>query len=707
MAIIGKIRGYSGLLIAIIGLGLAAFVLQDFFGSSGSSAQRGTNDVGQVGDNVISYTEFENQYQENVDMFKRQRGVDNIEPNEAFMLRQQTWDRIINDYILNEEIERLGITVSARELKDMFFGTDPHPLILSAFSPDPTSGQVDKAEMINILQSLDPYDPRLVRLEEEAKKQKKKEKYISMISKAYYVPEFFANIDYKMKNANADIRYVLKRYRTLPDSTVDISDEEMHNAYEEIKHLHKQDEMRDLEYVVFPVFPSEQDREKVYQDVLELKDEFENVDARNIESFVNSVSDKRFDSTFKSRSEINPEIDSIMFNAEEGTVYGPYLNNNEFVLSKLVAVEFRPDSMSAEHVLISFQDAMQANEEVSRSYEEAKETADSLLRVAKSRPASFPELATQMSDDPSASMNNGDLGWFKDGQMVPSFNKAVIDNPVGSIVVAESQFGFHVIKITGKSKPEKKVQIADITREIVPSSTTYSKAHSDASKFALEVRDKGNFSEVAKENDLAVRQAEKLGKMSNNIPGIENAREIVRWAFSDNVEKGSLSRIFDIEDKFVIANITKIREEGFAEMTEIEEQVTKKAMLQKKYEIISEQVLNYKEESLEVLAEKLELDVIDLFDIKMASPSITGVGKEPFVVGNAFSLDENTISEPLKGIAGVFVVELVRKEMDIEPSDFTTIQEKLMQDFNNRVERSMIEALKSNEKIEDNRELFY
>ncbi|MFO8067950.1 MAG: SurA N-terminal domain-containing protein [Bacteroidales bacterium] len=705
MAVIGKIRGYSGLLIAIIGLGLAAFVLQDFLGNK--SPQRQSMEVGRVNKNDISFNEFENLYQETLDMYKRQRGVENVEQHEAHMLRQQTWDRIITDHVLKDELEKLGITVSPRELKDMFFGEDPHPLIKSAFNPDPATGEVNRSEMINILQSLDPYDPRLVRLEEEALKQRKKEKYISMIKNGYYIPEFFAGLNYKVNNATADIQYVVERYKNIPDSIFTVGEDDMQTAYNEIKYQYEQEEMRDIEYVVFPVFASDSDREDIYNNVLELKDELENTDKDNIETFVNAVSDKRFDPTYKSKGELAPEIDSIMFDSPVGTTYGPYMHNDEFILSKLVDVEFRPDSMSAEHVLIAYQGAMRADQQITRTYSEAEEKADSIYDVLTKRQATLSNIAAEVSDDASAAHNQGDLGWFQDGQMVPSFNQAVIDNPVGSFVVAESDFGFHVIKVTGKASPVKKVQVANVAREIVPSDATYNRTYSQASEFAVKVRDNEDFSATAEEMDLTVRPANRLKKMDNNIPGIQNPREVVRWAFSEDVSVGSTSRIFEIDDKFIIANLKNIREEGYAKMDEIEDQVREHALKQKKFEQISQQINNMEGQSLSQIAEQLDLTVSDLLDVKMSTPSIAGIGNEPVVIGRAFNVEVNKVSKPINGTAGVFVIEVNRRDEDVKPSDYNVVKSRLQQEFENQAERIILEALKENAKIEDHREWFF
>ncbi|MBS4012261.1 MAG: SurA N-terminal domain-containing protein [Bacteroidetes bacterium] len=706
MAVIGKIRSYSGLLIGIIGLALVAFVLQDFLGNSGPS-RSGVSEIGKVSDNKISIHEFEQRYSEELDGYKRRKGSDNIEPHEAHMIRQQTWDRLVNDYLVDDQIESLGISVSKEELKDMFFGDEPHPFVMAAFTADPNTGQVDKAEMISILQSLDPGDPRLVRLEKEARKQRKIEKYNSLVSKGYYVPTFFAKQNFKETIVTLDLRYAMKRYSQIADSIVVVTDADMQAAYNEIKHIYDQEEMRDLEFVILPVFASEEDREKIFNEVLKLKEELESTDDRNVEPFVNTTSDRRFNPTFRTKGTLIPELEAIMFEAPQGTIYGPYMHENAFVVSMLNKIELRPDSMSASHILIAYRNAMMAEPTITRSYDEAKLKADSLVNIFKRGRADFAALASQLSDDPSAAVNKGDIGWFQDGMMVAPFTQAVIENSVGSFVVAETDFGFHVIKVTGKSQATKKIQLAEVVREIVPSSITYGKIYSQASDFALEVKKTKDFAKVAEEKGIAARSATKVKKMDNNIPGIATPREIVRWAFLEDVKVGSVSRIFEIDDRFVIATVSKVHDAGIPKLTEIEEPVRAHALNQKKFEYISAKIKEANSQSLQYIADLLANPVQDVFDLKYKASIIAGAGREPLVIGKVINNEIGSISEPIKGNSGIFVVEVIRRDEFSELPEYTSIQLDLKRNFNSRASRVLLEALKKNAKIEDHRDWFY
>jgi peptidyl-prolyl cis-trans isomerase D len=350
---------------------------------------------------------------------------------------------------------------------------------------------------------------------------------------------------------------------------------------------------------------------------------------------------------------------------------------------------------------------MMADPEITRSYQEAKGKADSLVNVLKRTRTDFAVLATELSDDPSASFNQGDLGWFQDGHMLAPFTQAIIDNPVGSFVVAETEYGFHVIKVSGKSPATKKIQLAEVAREIVPSSITFQKMYTLASDFAVEVKNTKDFAKAAEGKELVTRSAPKLKKMDNSIPGITTPRDIIRWAFSEDVKEGAVSRIFEIEDRFIIATIKKVHKEGIPLMSDIEEPVRAHALNQKKFELVASQIKEINAQSLSTLAEDIGVDVQDAWNMKYRATVLSGAGREPYVIGKAINNELSVLSEPIKGNIGVYVVEVVRRDDFIESADIQPLKDELTNSFNGRVTRVLMEALKENAKIKDFREWYY
>ncbi|TVQ10159.1 MAG: hypothetical protein EA361_14365 [Bacteroidetes bacterium] len=706
MAVIGKIRSYSGLLIAVIGIALAAFVLGDFLGYGPTGAQ--TLEVGQIGRTKIVYPEFEARVAQAVDNWRNQTGRQTPDSRENFQLRQQVWDQLVREVLMEREFEQLGIKVSADELTELVIGRDPHPAILQSFT-NPNDGSFDPQSVIDFIQNLHQMDPSMQNqwfmLEDYIREQRKETKYHTLIRKGFYVPEVLAKKDYQERNATADIRLIAKRFNEIDDTLVKVSDRDLRNVYNERKHEFKREKSRDLEYVVFPIFPSDQDRETIRQQTERLKDEM--MRSENIENFINANSDARFNPAFLTKEQLSPEIDELMFEAEVGAIHGPYVDNNAYVVSMLTDVQFRPDSMQASHILISHRGTRTATPETTRTRVQAEQKADSILSVVRRSPNTFAALATELSEDPSAFTNQGDLGWFPDGAMVEPFNEAVVNTPVNNFTVAESEFGFHVIRVTGKSAASKKVQVAHLVRTIDYSNQTFQRVYGQASAFSAALRDNKDFDAVAEEQGLSKRIADNVRPMDNTIPGIENPRGIIQWAFAERTQKGSISQIFDLEGRFVVARVAKVRDEGIPALDEIRDEMMAIAIREKKAEMIIEEFKQAQGTGITEKAASLGLEVRNVENIRFNMNTLQGFGAEPAVIGSIFALEPNTVSAPVKGNAGVFMVEITRKDEAIEPENLQAQQNQLKTTFRNRVPAESVRALRESAEIKDHRYMFY
>ena len=257
-------------------------------------------------------------------------------------------------------------------------------------------------------------------------------------------------------------------------------------------------------------------------------------------------------------------------------------------MARLMDVQMRPDSMKAEHILIAYEGAFRADEGITRTKEQAQKTADSLMDVLRADKTKLQALAFQMSDDGSAKTNNGDLGWFADGSMVGPFNEAVLVTKEGDLVMVETMFGYHVIKVTGKKDPVKKVRVAIVKRAVEPSSKTFQDIYAQASTFAGENNTRDKFETAVTNLGLNKRTATYLREMGNSIPGIENPREIIRWAYYEGIKLGEVSPVFDVGGSYVVAVLTAVREKGIMPLDQMKENLKTFVMNEKKAEVIKE-----------------------------------------------------------------------------------------------------------------------
>jgi peptidylprolyl isomerase/peptidyl-prolyl cis-trans isomerase D len=259
------------------------------------------------------------------------------------------------------------------------------------------------------------------------------------------------------------------------------------------------------------------------------------------------------------KSQLPPTVADTLINLNEGDIYGPFKVDNAFYLTKVLETKRMPDSADSKHILIRYAGTMRAPETITRTKEEAQKLADSLLGVVKKDKTKFAELASEFSDDGS-SQNGGDLGTSTPGRMVPPFDKFIFNNPTGTIGLVETDFGFHVVEVGKQSEPKKAIRLATVVKNIEPSKKTTDDVFFRASKFEVAVKD-GDFSELAKSQNLEVKPVNNLGKMEANIPGLGANRPIVNWAFNEDTKVGDIKR-FSVPEGYVIAQLTRKNEKG-------------------------------------------------------------------------------------------------------------------------------------------------
>ena len=704
MAILGKIRKRSGLAVIFVGVAITAFVLGDI----GKSTWRNPVNVGEVLDEPIKYAEFEKKVEENLTYAKQNSQNENLSFEEVFSVRQNTWNQLVSEIIMSQAYEETGITISGDELTDLIQGPNPHKFIVQNFS-NPETGQFNRDLLINFLQTLDQREPevqaQMNSLIEAIKSDRMTSKYNALIGKGYYMPKALLQKDYQLKNVKASFRYVAQSFTLIPDSLVTITDDELKAYYEKNKQNYEQEESRDIDYVIFEVLPSEDDRRTAEKEMQMLFNDMSN--ANEISSFINFNSEQKYDSSFKKKGSLPVQIDSLMFNSPVGTLASPWLDNNAFFAARLVDVQTRPDSLKASHILISYKGAFSAPETVTRTKDAAKKTADSLATILRADKKRLTEIAPNVSNDPSAKSNLGDLGWFADGQMVYPFNKAVLETKTGDITVAESAFGYHVIHVTGKTSPIKKVRVAILKHSITPSTRTQQEMYAVASSFAGQNRTLEAFQKSVTEQGLNKRTKDYTNPMDMGLPGIDNSRIVVSWAFHPETKVGDVSDVKELENKFVVATLKKIRPKGITPLEDIRQAMEASAKKEKKIEMLAKKMSEANANDLLVLAQSLNARVDTASDITFFTYNIPGLGREPAVVGELFSLNPNEISQPILGMNNAVVVKVNAFTDTPAKTDFSFERKQLENNFVSRTSSAAYKALEKLAEIKDNRVLFY
>lgn len=704
MAILGSIRKRSGVAVTFVGVAILAFIIGDFVRKDHSHKSV----IGEVAGEEITYKEFELKVEENINFTKQGLGKENLSNDEIFSVRENTWTQMVNDMIMNKQYESLGLSISEAEMTDLIQGKNPHRFIVQNFT-DPETGQFNHDLVVNFLQTLDQREPEVRKQMENLitliKADRLTQKYNALVGKAYYVPKAFAQRDYQFKNQKASFLMVSQSFSMISDSAVKVDDKDLKAYYDKNVNNFDQNRSCDIDYVVFDVTPSAEDRAAIAREIDQLFKEF--TATTDVSSFVNFNSDEKYDSTFKKKGQLPMAIDSVMFNGAIGAMAGPWEENGTLNIARLMDVQSRPDSLKASHILIAYKGAYGADQKVKRSKEAAKKTADSLVSVIKADATKLAALAPTLSNDPSASKNSGDLGWFPDGQMVPAFNNAVLNNPVNSVVPVESPFGYHVIKVTGKTVPSKKVKVAIVKREIAPSNQTIQAAYNKAAQFAGQNRTAETFEKAIAAQGLNKRTKEYIAPMDATIPGLKSPRELIRWAFGEDVKVGDVSDVKDVDGSFVVATLKVVREKGIAPFEQVKELIKPNVMREKKVKLLADKMIALKAASIEDYASKLQAKVDTLNDITFSAFNIPMVGREPKVLGRVFSLNNGELSSPIEGSNFAVVVKLNKIDETPARDNFMIEQKQAENAFYSRASTSISKALEKAADIKDNRVLFY
>ncbi|HPT03274.1 MAG TPA: SurA N-terminal domain-containing protein [Bacteroidales bacterium] len=706
MAIIGEIRKHYWLLVLIIGVALLLFIVSDFSRRS----SKHTNTIGVVAGEKISVVDFNKRVDENIEIQKMSSKKENLTSEENYQIRQSTWNQMVNEIVMDKQREKLGVSVSLDELDDMIRGKNPHQYIVQSFT-DPNTGRFDQKAVNNFLQNLDNEEmvspemkQRYLMMEKAIKNDRLNTKYNSLITKGFYLPTAFAKRTYQESNEMANVLITGVRYSVIGDSAVKVTDADYQKYYDENKYKFQQETpARDLEYVVFSVTPSQSDMAALQQDMEKLKAEF--AGATDNAAFVGSNSDNRYDSSWHKKGTLSFQIDSLVFNAPAGVVIGPVMDNNMYRLFKVTDREMRPDSLKASHILISYAGSQVQN--ATRSKERASKLADSVLNVVKSNPAMFEVLGGSLSDDDYSKKKQGDLGWFADGAMVPEFNSAVLKGNIGDIKKVETVFGYHIIKITGKKDPTLKIRFASVDRAIEASSKTSEAIYNQASEFAAQNNTIEKFEKTVKDKGLDMRKAERLDAMSNQIPGVTSAREVVRWAFNKDTEKGAVSNVFDVDGSYVVATLKSTIDKGYIPLEVLKDPIKPLVLREKKAQTIIEKLNSQLSGNKDInRIASVFPSTVDTADVSFASCNIPNYGHEAKVTGKIFSAPKSQLTGPIQGEQAVYM--FVLKDLKAAPAtkDYENQKRQMAMYFQSRI-NNVPDILERKANIKDNRSLFY
>ena len=700
MGIMSYLRERMGKILAIvIGLALFAFVAGEVIKSGSSFFKGNINEIGEVNGQEIKYSDFSQRLEQSTQQFKQQSGQA-ITPQISNYLQETTWNTYLTQLLLNKEVDRLGLVVGEAESQAMISGNNPDPQIARQFS-DPQTRQFDKGKLNQFLQYMQTpkADPAQVTAWRDFVKQlieaKKQQKYMSLVTNGLYVNSLDAQDDYLAKNKLASFKYTTLDYASIPDSKITLTDGDYSDYYNEHKKEFKNpQELRTFKYVSFNAAPSKEDTTALKAQVDKLVESFRTTP--NDSLFVQINSETKSQLVYQHKGQLEPKLDSVMFAADKGFIYGPYLSNGSYKIAKLIDSRIGPDSVKARHILL--------NPATEGGIDKAVAKADSLKKLIQGG-ASFAELASKFSIDGSA-QKGGELNTFGRGAMIPVFEDAVFNGKKGDIKVVTSQYGVHLVEIQNQIGSSKVIKVAVVDKPLSPSSKTQAAVYSQAQTFLTSLSG-DNFEAQAKKSGIAVKTADDVNGTAASLPGLDNARDIVKWAFK--AEKGDFSdQVFAVGDQYVVARLAEIKPQGILSLDAVKKQIepmvknrVKAKQLTDKFKTALNGASN-----IEQVAQKAGTAAVPLQNIVFANPVIPGASAEYKVVGTVFGSQPNKLSKPIEGQNGVFVVVLEGFTNPAQLTNAVREKQQIGQALEQRSQGQVLDALKDKANVKDNRAKF-
>jgi peptidyl-prolyl cis-trans isomerase D len=702
MSTLQFLREKAGVLVvAVIGISLFIFVISDLVGSGRGSTRRMQKyyEIGKIGGETVSYQDFEARLANLTEIYKMSGR--SIDESMSESIREQIWQQMIREKILDSQYEDLGIGVSTEEVEDMVMGNNPDPIVQQLFA-DPNTGMFNKSFLVNFLKQTEVDDAARrywLFFEDEIVNTRLNTKYNTLVSKGLYVTSKQAEFERMLTANTVDFSYLMKNYASVPDSAVTVSQGEIQDYYNDHKENYSQIALRDIEYVAFEVVPSEDDIRLAEDWINKTREEFKT--ASDPVEFINLSADTRHVGFFVPFADVPENLQPFIKLERTDSVFGPYQEDGSFKLAKLLAVDNRPDSVHVRHILLS------PNQ--TRTLAQVREQADSLIKMLRSG-ASFEAIALTTSDDQGSAQLGGDLGWFPEGRMVVPFNDASFSGKKGEIKTAETTFGVHIIEILDRSKTSRKYKIGIIDRKIIPGSMTNQRVYSEANQFAGTYDTYEEFNAAVAEKGLNKRVASNVSPVQKTLPGLENPRYLIMSLFQADENSIVLDNndqaIFEIDDKYVVAFCTRVQEEGIAPMKDVENDIRFALIRDKKAELLSKEFSSKSGQTLDQIGAELGLPVQEATGVNFRSYTVQGAGTEPALVAAASAAEQGKVEGPVTGINGVFMLT-VNNTTPSQEEEAAMLQERLASTFQMRGTYEAFEALRKKAEIVDQRYKFY
>lgn len=712
MATLQKIRSKGPLLVIVIGLALFAFIAGDAW--KVLQPHQGKQDVGEVNGEVLSAQDYQKMVDELSEVIKLTNGLNSLTEDQLNNVKDQVWQSYVNNKLIAEQAEKLGLKVTDAEIQSII-DQGTHPLLMQTPFRNPQTGMFDKDMLkkflvdyanLNASQMPAQYVEYYQKMgafwqfvEKTLAQSTLAEKYQNLVTKSLISNPVAAEDAFNARTEQSDLLLAGVPYSSINDSTVQVSDSEIKDRYNEKKEQFKQlVETRDIRYIDVKVVPSDADRKAVEKEVTEYSNQLASTTA-DFGTFVRSTgSSVNYSDVPVSKSVFPADVASRLDSTNVNEVYGPYYNQTDdsFNAFKLLAKVSSPDSIQFRQIQV-----------YADTEEKTKTLADSIYNALKGG-ADFAAVAKIYGQTGEATWVNAQ-SW--EGSELDADNSkfinTLLNQPVNELANLNMGQANLILQVMNKKSMQTKYKVAVVKCPVEFSKETYNAAYNKFSQFVAQNTTIESMVKNAEESGYTLMPRTDLSSAEHYVGGVRSTREALKWIFA--AKPGEVSPLYECgeNDHLMVVALDKIHEAGYRDINSVAEMLRAEIRRDKKAEKIMEEMKKYN--SIAQVKGMKDAVSDSVKHVTFSAPAYISVTRssEPVIGAVAAKTAANKVSAPIKGNGGVYMIQVYAKEKGSEKFDAKQEETTLTNMAVRIAGNQLINDLYQKAKVVDQRYLFF